>query len=246
MTNESSLSVSFEMQFIQQHITLPIKNVDTEVCNEKTKSFRHSELLPNNIRCIICGPSNCGKTNIVISLLEAPNGVRFENVYIYSKSLFQPKYVYLKEILSKIKEISCYMFSTNEEMIPLEKVKPNSVFIFDDVITEKQNIIRTYFCMGRHRNIDCFYLTQSYTHVPKHLIRENANFIILFKQDEMNLKHIFNDFAIGSDMKFETFKTMCSKCWQNKYEFLTIDVERTLENGKYRKCFDKFIKLSEK
>ncbi|KYN21445.1 hypothetical protein ALC57_06181 [Trachymyrmex cornetzi] len=42
---------------------------------------RHGPLLPNTIRCIICGPSNCGKTNALIGLIESPHGVRFENVY---------------------------------------------------------------------------------------------------------------------------------------------------------------------
>lgn len=240
-----SFSVTFKMQFIQQRLTLPITNVDVKVGDKKKiKSFRHSQLLPDNIRCIICGPSNCGKTNVVVSLLEEANGLRFANVYIYSKSLYQPKYIYLKNLFSKVKEIGFFMFSNSEQLIPLEDVRPNSVFIFDDVITERQNNIRTYFCMGRHKNVDCFYLSQSYSHIPKHLIRENANFIILFKQDDMNLRHIFNDFAIASDMSFDTFKVMCNKCWENKYEFLTIDIERSGENGKYRKGFDKFIKLN--
>ncbi|KYN29961.1 hypothetical protein ALC57_00577 [Trachymyrmex cornetzi] len=60
---------------------------------------KHGEMLPNTIRAIICGPSNCGKTNVLISLLESPNGVRFENVYVYSKSLQQPKYQYLENFL---------------------------------------------------------------------------------------------------------------------------------------------------
>jgi hypothetical protein len=52
---------------------------------------------------------------------------------------------------------------------------------------DKQDNMRQYFSMGRHRGIDCFYLCQTYTKVPKHLIRDNANMIILFKQDELNL-----------------------------------------------------------
>lgn len=97
--------------------------------------------------------------------------------------------------------------------------------------------------MGRHNNIDCFYLTQSYAHVPKHLIRENANFIILFRQDDMNIKHIYSDFGLSSDLSFEKFKMMCKQCWEKQYEFLVIDVERSINNGKFRKGFDNFIKI---
>lgn len=227
------------MQFIKQHISLPITNIEINANNEQRK--RHSDLLPNSIRCIICGPSNCGKTQVMITLLESPNGLRFENVYIYSKSLYQPKYVYLQQLLKNIDEIGCYMFTDSNGVIPIEDVKPNSVFIFDDVICEKQSHIRSYFCMGRHKNIDSFYLSQSYAHIPKHLIRENSNFIILFKQDESSLKHVFDDFGLSYDMDFNTFKKMCTHCWQEKFGFVVVDVENDKNNGKYRKGFDQYI-----
>jgi len=41
--------------------------------------------------------------------------------------------------------------------------------------------------MGRHKNMDSFYRCQTYTHIPKHLIRDNANMIIMFKQDDLNM-----------------------------------------------------------
>lgn len=229
------------MKFIKQKVTLPMSNVDLK--NDGEKNFhKHSKLFPNSIRCIICGPSGVGKTNVIINLLENPNGLKFENVYIYSKSLFQPKYVYIQKVLSSIKGMGCYLFSSNDEVVPIENVKPNSVFIFDDVICDKQNNMRAYFCMGRHKGVDSFYLSQSYAHIPKHLIRENANMVVLFKQDDMNLKHIFNDYGISSDMTFDMFKEMCLKCWNaDKHSFLVIVTESSVKNGKYRLQFDKFI-----
>lgn len=96
--------------------------------------------------------------------------------------------------------------------------------------------------MGRHKGVDSFYLSQSYAHIPKHLIRANANLIILFRQDDMNLKHIFDDFGISNDMTFDVFKNMCVKCWTaDKHGFLLIDIESDLNSGKYRMQFDTFI-----
>lgn len=229
------------MKFIKQKVTLTMSNVDLK--NDREKNIhKHSKLFPNSIRCIICGPSGVGKTNVIINLLENPNGLKFKNVYIYSKSLFQPKYVYIQKVLSSIKGMGCYLFSSNDEVVPIENVKPNSVFIFDDVICDKQNNMRAYFCMGRHKDVDSFYLSQSYAHIPKHLIRENTNMVVLFKQDDMNLKHIFNDYGISSDMTFDWFKKMCLKCWNtDKHSFLVIDTESSVKNGKYRLQFDKFI-----
>lgn len=235
------------IKITKQRVTLPINNVDIHgsgYVEPQRQYHKHSVLLPNSIRCIICGPSNCGKTNVIVNLIESPNGLRFENVYVYGRSLFQPKYRHLHAILSSIKGIGIYMFASNDDVIPLKDVKPNSVFIFDDVVFGKQNNIREYFCMCRHKDVDCFYLSQSYAHIPKHLIRENANLVVLFKQDDMNLKHIFSDFGISADMTFDTFKTMCQRCWFEKYGFLVIDSERAPDNGKYRLQFDKFISIS--
>lgn len=234
-----------KIEFIKQKIVLPVKNVEKFLTKTREERVKHSKLFPNSIRCIICGPSNCGKTNVIISLLEDPNGLRFENVYIYSKSLYQTKYKYLKTILDSISGIKLFLFSDNESVIPLETVRPNSIFIFDDVICDRQNVIRSYFCMGRHKNIDCFYLSQSYAHIPKHLIRENTNFLIIFKQDITSLKHIFNDFNISTDMTFEEFHNICNNIWKHNYDFLVIDCESDLNNGRYRKGFDRFIQINE-
>lgn len=232
------------MQFVRQRTTLPIKNVEGSFLNTKTfHKKRHGVLLPNTLRCLICGPSNCGKTNVLLSLIENPNGLRFKNVYVYSKTLEQNKYKYLESILKPIKDIGYYTFSTNDEVISPKAAQPDSLMIFDDVICDKQNNIREYFCLGRHSGIDCFYLSQTYTRVPKHLIRDNANFIILFKQDETNLKHVFNDYSISCDMKYEQFHDLCKKCWRDKYGFIIIDMDSDINNGRYRKGFDNFVHL---
>lgn len=228
------------MQFIKQRISLPVENIDYKI---ETTAKRHGTLLPSSIRCIICGPSGCGKTNTLISLLTNPNGLRFENIYIFSKTLDQNKYKYLQSILKPIKDMGYYTFSLNDDVIPLNKAKNNSIFIFDDVICDKQNNIKTYFSMGRHRNIDCFYLAQTYSHISKHLIRDNANFIILFKQDETNLRHIYNDYSVGCDMKFDQFQKICNVCWKQKYGFLVIDLDSAVNEGRYRKGFDQFLQL---
>jgi len=95
--------------------------------------------------------SNC-KTNELISLLKSPHGVCFENVYIYSISLQQPKYRYLKNLLAPIKEIILHTLIT---VILYHRARlPNSIFIFDDVACDKQDAIREYFSMRTHADVD--------------------------------------------------------------------------------------------
>lgn len=230
------------MRFTKQSISIPVRNVDESTSSEVAKNKKHSELLPNSIRCIIAGPSNSGKTNTLISLIEAENGLRFENIYIYSKTLEQDKYEYLRRMLKPIKSIGFHPFSSSDKVIAPSQAKKNSIFIFDDVISDKnQENIKQYFCLGRHRNIDCFYLTQTYTRVSKHLIRDNCNFLILFRQDDTNLKHVFNDMGVACDMKFERFRSFCLECWREKYGFVVIDLDSAVDRGRYRKGFSEFL-----
>lgn len=227
------------MRIVKQSVSLPIVNHDFDI---HSKIMRHGPLLPSTIRCIIAGPSNCGKTNVILGLLENPNGLRFENVYVFSKSLYQPKYVYLQKLLKPISKIGYYPFDDFESIVPPSRAKPNSIFIFDDIACDKQTAIREYFSMGRHNFIDCFYLCQTYSHIPKHLIRDNANLLVLFKQDALNLKHVHSD-HVNTDMSLDKFKELCKNCWCDNYGFLVIDKDRNLNNGRYRKCFDQFIYL---
>lgn len=232
------------MIIIKSDHRLPIENFDIAVGAgiENGSIQTHGPLLPSSIRSLIIGPSNCGKTNVMISLIIHPDGLRFENVYVYSKSLFQPKYEYLRSVLEPIKEIGYYTYSnSNDPILDPSEAKQNSIFIFDDVICEQQDPIRAYFCMGRHKNISSFYLAQTYSRVPKQLIRDNANFIILFKQDVTNLRHVYND-HVSPDITFEEFLEMCSKCWNEKHGFLVIDKDADIDKGRYRKGFDNYIK----
>lgn len=225
-----------KIKVVKPKTSLTVNNHDIN----KIEDIKHSKLLPSTIRCIISGPSNCGKTNTMLSLLEHPNGLKFENVYVYSKSLYQPKYIYLEKLLKPIKGLGYYAFDNGEQIISPSDAKGHSIFIFDDVSCDKQDVIREYFSMGRHNNIDSFYLCQTYAKIPKHLIRDNANVLILFKQDDLNLHHVYSD-HIGTDMSFENFKSICSYCWRKPFGFLCIFKDFKIDDGRYRLCFDNYI-----
>jgi len=232
------------MRFVDQVIKLRVDNIDSlSLCNNGAapSAPRHGPLFPNTIRALIVGPSGCGKTNLIFTLLVHENGIKFENVYIYSKTLDQAKYVMLDKILSGVPDVKLYKFSENETVIQPEKALPNSVFLFDDVITNNHNIVRSYFTRSRHHLIDVCYLAQSYSRVPKQLIRDNANFIVLFKQDEMNLKHVYDEHCSG-DIKYSEFKDFCMTCWRGgRFEFVVISSENARDNGRYRHGFDKYV-----
>ncbi|KZC06161.1 hypothetical protein WN55_07333, partial [Dufourea novaeangliae] len=170
-----------------------------------------------------------GKIHVIVSLLESPNGLRFENIYVYSKSLHQPKYRFLEEVLSSVENVEYFAFSEIVDVIPPVQARPGSVFIFDDVACDEQDVLREYFAMGRHSDVDCF----SYARIPKHLVRDNANLLILFKQDGMNLRHIYHD-HVNLDMMLEKFNHICVRRWQqNEFlirAFVSFLVTKEIEN----------------
>lgn len=237
-------SVDVKMRFVKQSIEIPVKNIDEFSVGDQPKTRRHSTLLPNNLRCIISGPSNCGKTNLLISLIESKHGIKFENLYLYSKTLGQDKYKYLENMLAPVKGIGYYAFNNCENVVPPNKAKRNSVFVFDDVICDKnQESVRNLFCMGRHYQTDVIYLTQTLTKLSKHLLRDNANFVILFKQDDLNLRHAYQDFNVNCDLTFDEFKKLCTECWQQRFGFVVIDLESKKNNGRYRRNFNEFLQI---
>jgi len=101
------------MHIVRLKQKLPVDNVDEKVGSGHQQKIlkKHDPLLPSSIREIIIGPSNCGKTNVMILLLTHPLGLRFKNVYIYSKSLYQLKYKDLRKIVTSIKGFGYYAFS---------------------------------------------------------------------------------------------------------------------------------------
>lgn len=152
-------------------------------------------------------------------------------------------YVFLKEVMRDI--IPFHSFTNHDSIIPPSEVAPNSVFIFDDIATEKQDYIKAYFATGRHKHTDVFYLCQTYTKIPKQLIRDNANLIIFFRQDDNNLEYIYNE-HVGNDFpSFRDFKALCSQVWnESPYSFCVIDKTHSATKGKYRAGFDRFIEVN--
>lgn len=136
-----------------------------------------------------------------------------------------------------------FHFFDNDKVISPEKLLPNSVFIMDDLISKHQSIIKEYFSRGIHNKVDIFYLAQSYSKVPKQLIRDNANLIVLFKQDETNLKHVYNEHCSG-DMNYKEFKHFCVTCWnRDRFSFVVIYKDSERDDGRYRFGFDTFVVL---
>ena len=138
-------------------------------------------------------------------------------------------------------DIQCEFFE-NANQVPDPKdldPSPKNLIIFDDLQLEKHSTCEKYYVRGRHSNVDCFYLAQNYFKLPRQNIRENANFICLFKQDAKNVNHLYQD-HVGDDMTKQEFKAFCKKVWSMPHGFITIDLSSGMYSGKYRCMLDTF------
>ncbi len=223
---------------------------------KKQEGNKHHFLLPNSLRMVICGGSGCGKTNLMVNLLLNSGWLNYDKLYIYTTTPYQEKYNLIRQFFDNIKKHCSYdilkFLSPQDEMIDPKHLDPNSnnVIVFDDCMQDKQTIMSEYFTQGRHNNCDSFYLTQSYFHIPKHTIRDNANFIIIFRQDKKSLQALYDSHACV-DMEFKEFLKLANNSTSTKHGFLSIDLTSESENGKYRKNFstfyvpEKYIKINE-
>jgi len=145
-----------------------------------------------------------------------------------------------KNIEAKSDIIAKFFESAEDVPDPRDlSAEKKNLMIFDDLQLEKQNKCETYYNRGRHSNVDCFYLAQNYFKLPRQTIRENANFICLFKQDLKNCNHIYND-HVSTDMSKDEFRKLCKIVWEQPHGFVVLDLTSDKYNGKYRCGLDEF------
>ena len=117
----------------------------------------------DTFRMLICGPSNSGKTNILMHMLYRL--LVYDKIYLCAKNLHQDKYQYmLDDFDTRVNPVAGYnVIEGTNDVIPLETLSTDNqkIVIFDDMVCESnQNDIIDYFINGRHRNCSVIYLSQ--------------------------------------------------------------------------------------
>ena len=193
-----------------------IDNINNKIIlPEKQK---HNNNIPNistyeNHRHVAIGRSNTGKTYHMLKILEK----------ICNK-------IPIHMITRTPNQYPNYKTST--DIKPINKYK-GSVVVFDDMLGARNSSqIDESFRRGRHENLDVYYISQSYFALPRQSTRNNSDILILFKQTLRDVQSMYYD--IGAyDMKYDEFKEMCHKVWDEKLIYLCIDMVKK-NGGKYR------------
>lgn len=212
----------------------------------KSEKLDRNALFPIPLRCLIVGSSGCGKTTLIWNIITE-YWLPYQKLYIFSKSIDQLTYHKLRDIFEDIQEGDeerATFFDQCEDIVSVDDCEPNSLIIFDDCILEPQSPIKEYFVRGRHKNISCIYISQCFSLVDLKTIRNNLNFLCIFKQNECYTRSIYDNF-VGSDMMLSDFRTLCHRSWQRDYGFLSIDLTRKMNEGRYKSMFDEPLHVSE-
>jgi len=76
------------MRLIRQKQEICVRNIEGGDHSLTNSVPRHRSLLPNTIRALIVGPSNCGKTNVMVILIESPIRRIYKRIYMYSQRVY--------------------------------------------------------------------------------------------------------------------------------------------------------------
>ena len=126
-----------------------------------------------------------------------------------------------------------------KELPPPDNLSENLIIlmIFDDVDPKKQ-IIKEYFCSGRHSNCNMIYLNQNLFSFDRQSVRENCNIFILNRQRGHVLQAKHRDFFNDDESNFKDLSKLCENVWKAPYNYLVLDQSK---NNKININWDRIV-----
>jgi hypothetical protein len=143
------------------------------------------------MRILLVAQSGGGKTNLLMKFLigdaETPPLLAYDEIYIYTNTPKQKKYQALNAIYSEISKntkVPPFHTITNAPVPSVNEFddKAQKVVVFDDLLCSDTKVLKTiaeYYVLGRHKNIQPIFLSQSYYAIPS-VIRKNTNLFCIF------------------------------------------------------------------
>ena len=216
------------------------------------------------VRCIITGPSECGKsvflTDLILNIIN-----EYDKIYIYSPSLHQDLYQKLIKCFSNyipihiipnilnqedidivIEEIvnnkdfeksntEIETFDNIEELRFPQDYENNSIIFLDDLNEKEINNDKIQAMFKRGRHINLSIFIISQDYYELPKRTISANGNNhLFKTN--NYLDVRNIYQdkASMDMTLDEFISLISICWNEKYNPLTIDMTKDKYTGRYR------------
>jgi len=137
---------------------------------ENVTNKSNHPLLPQSLRGLIVGKSDCGKTTLLLNLLLQPNWLDYSKLSVFCKSLFQPEYRILRKGFEEQlpKEMIMNLFENRDE-IQREQISPS--VLIDELAKNRKTRSK--------EPIECnFYESADDVPDPKELSPEEKNLMI--------------------------------------------------------------------
>ena len=160
---------------------------------------------PDNFRCIISCPSECGKTFLLKKLFLF--SIYFDKLYIIGPTSNQYEGVERINRKADVEFIKDMKDLPSPDKLPKDLKK---LMIFDDV-RAREPVISENFCRGRHNNCNMIYLNQNLFTIDRRSVRENCNLFILFEQKFKVLISIYQNFFNNVEISYNDFANICNK-----------------------------------
>lgn len=229
----------------------------------KNKQRNHFIFPSPNLRCLIIGRSNCGKTSLLLKLI-LEKFIDYNNLYLYSKSVHQPEYKLLKNAfdkgysqteiidlfekgkgnvdefldnLAKKRAPKCnieYFEDTASVPDPSEiDPKKKNLFIFDDIATEKNQNPADSF-YTRGRHNNCSSIYLSQNYyILPRQTIRTNSNVLILFQSPITDLQNIHTDYIAGDMPFKEFQELCNETYKIPYGFIVMNKDKHPLEGKY-------------
>ena len=159
---------------------------------------------------IFSGQTNCGKTQLVLDLLQHEYKHHFDNIIILCPTLRWNKTYLNCEVLWKDDDV--YLLEPKENLFELigklshHFAGEDTLFIIDDIISDenldkRRQALLELAISGRHRQQSLWLLTQAYTAMPKNLRRQCKMLFTWYPKEKSDVKMIDEESNIVEDWK---------------------------------------------
>lgn len=229
-----------------------INAIPTDKTDVKQCPGAESGVIPKHpFRGYIIGASGSGKTNLLLNLLTRDE---FYKGYFDSICVISPTANGLDKSYKVLEEANpqkvLYFNDPNVSILKrIEKVQKKNIkqsglkgaekclVILDDIISYKKftgsKILLKFAVMSRHFNVSIFLLSQAYHRVPKS-IRLNMSCFYFFRGSQKECETLTHDLCAPSYSN-KKFTDLINYATKNRYEFLKVDLNTSIEDGRYKK-----------
>ena len=149
---------------------------------------------------IFSGPTDCGKTKLVLDLVEKEYKDHFENIIILCPTLRWNKTYLERSWVWKDDYVFCIDLNKGSLIKYIKTLsnllaKETSLFIIDDCIADDaldktRSELLALATSGRHKEHTLWFLTQCYTAIPKRIRRQKKQLFVWYPSEKSDLKLI--------------------------------------------------------